>query len=184
MNLLVPSNLQKYEMAKGEKHLVKNLLEEDKGRLYGSTKVDAYVQKENIPLVEQDKALLVPYYETKLGFKVLIDGKYLGMIYHNEIFSKINIGDSYEGTIKRIRHDGLIDALLGKTGLDSIAGNEAVILEKLKASSGKLPLNDKSSPDQIKTELGMSKSAFKNAIGGLYKKRLISITPDGIELSS
>lgn len=182
-DLLVPISLQKYPMNPGEIHLVKVLQEEDSGRLYGTAKIGAYIESKNIELKKNQPIRMIPYYKTPLGYKVLIEGKYLGMVYHNEIFSPCLIGQEYEGTVKAIRPDGQIDALLQKIGLESVEENCNVILKALERSGGKLDLWDKSSPDAIKKELSMSKVAFKKAIGALYKKKLIHLMKGAIALS-
>ena len=182
-DLLVPGNLQKYEMKVGEIHLVKVLQEEETGRLYGSTKLGSYVETESINLKKKQTIQLSPYYRTPLGYKVLIENKFLGMVYHNEIFTEVEIGKLYEGTVKAIREDGLIDAFLQKTGLDSIEANEAKILNALEESGGKLELWDKSSPEDIKKRFGISKSTFKATLGSLYKKKLIELHRGYIQLA-
>lgn len=122
---------------------------------------------------------------TNVGITVLVDGAYEGMLYKNEVYQKVREGQKLTGYVKFIREDGKLDISLQPIGfLNRIDKNETSVLEKLKASdSGFLALNDKSSPEEIKYQLKMSKKSFKSAIGGLYKAKLILIESDGIYLT-
>ena len=105
------------------------------------------------------------------------------MVYENEVFDDFEIGDRRVGYIKKVREDGLVDAALQPQGYRAASGSaQEMVLEVLTDADGFLPLHDKSSPDDIRDMLGMSKKAFKMAIGGLYKAGVIRITPKGIEL--
>ncbi len=130
-----------------------------------------------------DKVDLMVVRQTALGFTVLIDEAYEGMLYKNELYQKIEEGQRLKGYIKKIREDGKIDVSLQAIGFkQTIVKNEIIILKALNENNGFLPLHDKSAPDTIKYELGMSKKSFKNAIGGLYKQKLITIDKEGIRL--
>jgi uncharacterized protein len=181
-DLLVPTRLQKNEMRPGEIHLVRILLDDSNNRLFGTTKFGPYIQSAENQLRPKQTITIVPYFETPLGFKVLVDKQYLGLVYHNEIFEPVVIGQEYQGSVKQVREDGNVDALLRKTGLQGQTEISDKILEILKNKNGKLMLWDKSPPEQIKKELGISKKAFKSAIGILYKKRLIKLENGYIEL--
>jgi predicted RNA-binding protein (virulence factor B family) len=130
-----------------------------------------------------DKVDLVIGRLSKLGFTVLIDKEIEGLLYKNELFVKLAEGDEVAGYIKKIREDGGIDISLQPIGFrKTLVKNEIKILDELKKYDGFIPLNDKSSPDDIKYKLSMSKKAFKSAIGGLYKQKLIAIEEDGIRV--
>ena len=119
---------------------------------------------------------------TDLGVNVIINHKHLGLIYQNELFKKIKLGDQLKGYIKLIRPDNKIDVSLQQQGYAHVEPNAQLILNALKANDGFLKLNDHSSPDQIRDLLEMSKKTFKKAIGSLYKQKLIDLKPDGIYL--
>lgn len=121
--------------------------------------------------------------KTALGYTVLIDEAYEGLIYNNEIFRELAEGERTVGFIKHIREDGKIDVALQAQGFKrTIQTDVEKILDKLQASNGSFPLSDKSSPASIKFHLEMSKKAFKRAIGQLYKQKKIKIYSDRIEL--
>jgi len=121
---------------------------------------------------------------TDLGYHVYINEDQVdGLIYHNEIFQPLELGQKIIGYIKNIREDGKIDVSLQPQGFENVIDkNTAIILERLKARQGYLKLTDKSQPEYIQQELNMSKKAFKSAVGQLYKQKKITIDDDGIHL--
>lgn len=131
-----------------------------------------------------DKVDLIIGRQSKLGFTVLINKEIEGLLYKNELYVRLEEGDSIVGYIKKIREDGGIDVSLQPIGFKkTLVDNEIKILDALKKTEeGFLPLHDKSSPDDIKYQMNMSKKAFKSAIGGLYKLKMITIESDGIRL--
>lgn len=131
-----------------------------------------------------DKVELIIGRHTKIGFIVLINKETEGLLYKNELYVKLEEGDEVVGYIKKIREDGRIDVSLQPIGFKkALVENEIKILDALKKTEdGFLPLHDKSSPDAIKYQMNMSKKAFKSAIGGLYKLKLITLESDGIKL--
>ena len=138
--------------------------------------------KEKIPFKEGEEVMLLVEAFTDIGINVIIDGRYEGLLYKNEVYRKLSIGEQVEGYIKKIREDNKIDVTLRKGGLDDIKDARETILAKVKEHNGFLPLSDKSSPEMIKEMLQMSKKLFKKAIGGLYKDEIIEIRQEGISL--
>lgn len=130
-----------------------------------------------------DKVDLIIGRISRLGFTVLIDKETEGLLYKNELFVKLAEGDQKVGYIKKLREDGGIDVSLQPIGFKkTLVENEIKILEALKKNEGFIALHDKSSPDDIKHQMNMSKKAFKSAIGGLYKLKMIAIESEGIRL--
>jgi hypothetical protein len=131
-----------------------------------------------------DKVSLIVVRKTGIGFTVLVEEEFEGMLYKNELYQKIAEGERLNGYIKKVRDDGKLDVSLNPIGFKrTIVTNEIKILNALKDNDGFLPLHDKSSPDEIKYQLGMSKKAFKSAVGGLFKQKLILISDEGIRKS-
>ena len=119
---------------------------------------------------------------TDLGVKVIVDGRYEGLLYKSDVFRKLSIGEQLEGYIKKIREDNKIDVSLRKGGPEDIKDAREIILKYLTEHDGFLPLSDKSTPEMIKERLQMSKKLFKKALGGLYKDKIAEIQQDGIHL--
>jgi predicted RNA-binding protein (virulence factor B family) len=131
-------------------------------------------------LTEDQEVNLLIWEFTELGVKVIINHKYSGILYHNEIFSPIFVGDSVSGYIKKLREDGKIDVTLRKKGYAEILDAKDELLKILLNNKGFLPLSDHSSPQDIYDKVNMSKKTFKKAVGSLLKQGLISIAPEGI----
>jgi uncharacterized protein len=181
-DLMVPFREQSKAMEVGKRYPVYLYLDERTGRLAASSKIEGFIQKENIKLEVGQKVDLLICYTSDLGVNVIINNKYKGIIYHNDLFTHISIGDKVEGYIKNIREEGKIDVTLQKLGYEQIEDSAAKVLSKLKQNKGVLKLTDKSNPEDIMFRLQMSKKNFKKAIGGLYKQGIIRLEEDGIYL--
>jgi predicted RNA-binding protein (virulence factor B family) len=181
-DLLVPGNEQKISVKQYENYIVRVCLEEETDRVYGTTKLGQYIESSDFDIAVGDKIKVTAGIESDLGFRVIINKKYIGLIYSNEIFFEVEEGQTYDGVVKKIRDDGLVDAALQVQGIKNLVEAKDKIIENLKTNNGSSPLHDKSSPDAIKGTLGMSKKTFKSAIGMLYKDKKILINKDGIIL--
>ncbi|NCT18212.1 MAG: GntR family transcriptional regulator [Flavobacteriaceae bacterium CG_4_8_14_3_um_filter_34_10] len=180
--LFVPFKEQARPMQVGNWYIVYAYLDEKTNRLVGSSKTKKYLSNENITLKKFDKVDILVTHLTEKGANVIINRKHEGLIYKENIFEDIRTGDRLEAYIKKVREDGKIDVVLQEEGYKSIEPNAQFVLEELQASGGFLPLHDKSNPEEIKNQLGLSKKLFKKAIGTLYKDKKIEIKKDGIEL--
>ena len=117
------------------------------------------------------------------GAYVAIDDKYYGMIPNNELFSKVNIGDRIEGRVVKVRDGGKLMIGLRKKAYLQMDDDSQFVLDEIKKRGGRLPFNDKASPELIRSQFNMSKNEFKRAVGRLFKERKIVINPDSIELT-
>ena len=183
-DLLVPFKEQLVRMEAGQSYMVYMYLDEVTDRLVGSSHVNKFVQVEDIDLEVGQEVQLLLYQDTDLGFKAIINNKYKGLIYKNEVFTDAVVGTSTIGYVKAIREDNKIDLSLQKVGFEAIGEFAEKIMEVLQQNSGVLNLHDKSSPEQIHSQLQMSKKNFKKAVGTLYKQRLIVIGDDRITLDA
>lgn len=180
-DVFVPYAEMVERMHVGERHLVGLYLDDQTGRLAATPRIGKLFDQKNIQLILGQEVDLVVYNETELGFQVMINKKYGGLVYHNEVFEDLDIGDERKGYIKQIRPDGKIDVSIQPLGVASIEPNAQKILDMLNQNRGMMYLSDKSRPEDIESQTGMSKKAFKKAIGSLYKKRLIAIEDDHIK---
>lgn len=179
-HLFVPYAEMVEQMEVGKKYLVGVFLDGKSERLVATPRVGKLLDQTNVELRIGEEVELTVYNETELGFQVMINQKHGGLVYHNEVFRPIEVGDLTKGYIKQIREDGKIDVSLEPLGVASIEPNSRKVLDVLNRNGGVLKLSDKSSPEDIERELQMSKKLFKKAIGGLYKKKLIVIDKDEI----
>ncbi len=181
-DLFVPFREQNKKMEEGRWYAVYLYLDEETDRLVASCKVNRYFEKENIDLQIGQEVDLLIFEETDLGLNAIINNKYKGLIYENEIFQRIKIGTRTKGFVKNIRDDNRVDLSLQKQGYANVEPNAERILEKLKANNGFLDVTDKSDANYVMYQLEMSKKTFKKAIGALYRQKVIRIEEDGIYL--
>jgi hypothetical protein len=178
--LLVPFREQDKRLEPGQQVVVYLYRDEASGRLAGSAKIRKFLDKEEITVNTEEEVQVLVYECTELGYKAIVNNRYDGLIYRNEVFQPVDIGQQLKAYVKKIREDGKLDLELQPPGYSKVAPNAEHILKALEDHQGWLPLTDKSSPEEIKNKLGMSKKTFKKAIGDLYKKRLIELKKDGI----
>jgi predicted RNA-binding protein (virulence factor B family) len=180
-DLLLPLKEQVSEVKKGGTYLV-GLALNNSHQLYATMKIYDSL-KINSPYKENDNAHGTVYnFNPEFGAFVAVDNQYHGMIPNNELYGSIVIGDKVDVRIKKVRQDGKLELSLRQEIAQQIETDARVILEKLKANGGVVKLNDSSSPEKIKLELKMSKSAFKRALGRLLKEGAVQITDDAIRL--
>lgn len=181
-DLFIPYKEQKLKIIEGKRYLVYVYIDEILGLITGTTKFKRNPQYEDLPFRKGDKVNLILMGEGELGWNVVVNKKYIGLIYASDVYKRLFPLSEEVGYIKSIREDGKIDVTLQPEGYDNIDEFQQVILEKLKDNYGLLYLSDKSEPEEIKQELQMSKKNFKKAIGGLYRDKKIEILEDKIRL--
>jgi len=181
--LFCPFKEQAFKMVKGGWYLVYCYLDEETDRLVASSKTNRFLDNTDLSVQEFEEVDLIVSHPSDIGMNVIVNKKHLGLIFNDNIFTDLNIGDKLKGYIKKIRPDNKIDVALGKIGYRKIEPNADKIMQRLQDSdTGFIPLNDKSAPEEIRDTLEMSKKTFKKAIGTLYKQRMITIENDGIYL--
>jgi predicted RNA-binding protein (virulence factor B family) len=179
-DLFVPFREQKMKMLEGNTYVVFVYLDLDTDRVAASAKLDQFLDETPPPFEQGEEVEIIIAQKTDLGFKVIINETHWGLIFKNEIFDNIRIGDKRKAYIKNLRDDDKIDVSLQKEGYDRIDSVSKTILQKIEDEGGFLALTDKSSPEEISATFGISKKAFKKAIGALYKQRLIELDTHGI----
>ena len=160
-DLLVPFREQAQRMEPGFSYVVFVFVDEVTNRLVASSKINRFIETEDITLQDGDIVDLLVYSETDLGYNAIINNLYSGLIYKNEIFEAIRIGDNLKGFVKYIREDKKIDLSLQKHGFELVDDVKWRILNLMKQNAGFLALSDNSSPEEIKSKLQISKKVFK-----------------------
>lgn len=181
-DLFIPYKQQKAKIVEGKRHLVYVYIDEATGLITGTTRFKRNPQYSRLPFAKGDKVNLLLMGEGELGWNVVINKKYIGLIYATDVYKKLYPLSEETGYIKTIREDGKIDVTLQPEGYENIDEFRAKILEKLEENYGLLYLSDDSTPEEIRDELQMSKKNFKKAVGGLYRDKVIEILPDRIKL--
>lgn len=180
-DLLLPFGEQLEPLRRGQDVLVYIYLHSS-GRVAASARLEKFVSRADDFLKEGDEVELLVYAFSELGVKVIVNKKYNGLLFSNELYTYPKYAESFKAYIKKIRDDGKIDVTMRIGGVMEAANDRQIILDALKAKNGQLQLNDKSSPESIASALRMSKKSFKKGIGGLYKDSIIEMTSDGIKL--
>jgi len=181
-DLFVAFQEQRAEMETGKKYLVYIFMDEMSGRIAASSKWNKFIDKETENLEEGGEVDLLIAERTDIGYKAIINNRYEGLLYQNEIFQPVTEGDIKNGFVKYVREDGKVDLTLQKQGFGNVLDAKGTILQKLKEHHGILNLGDKSSPEEIVKLFSMSKKVFKKTIGSLYKDRLITVRDYEIRL--
>lgn len=181
-DLLVPFAEQHVPMEEGRSYLVYLYLDKVDGRITASSKIDKFIDEDKVHDFKPQQAVnLIIANSTELGYKAIINHSCWGVLYENEVFQRLSFGQNKKGFIKQVRADGKIDLSL-QGGQETRDKDVNIILSYLNSKKGFAPVHDKSDPELISDLFGMSKGAFKKAIGRLYKQRIISIERDGIRL--
>ncbi|WP_242118575.1 CvfB family protein [Aestuariivivens sediminicola] len=180
--LFCPFKEQVFKMKPGGWYLVHCYLDEKTNRLVASSKTNRFLDNKHLTVKQFDEVDLIASHPSDIGWNVIVNKKHHGLIYKDQIFEDINVGDKLKGIVKKVRSGNKLDIALGQVGYRSIEPNADRIMQELKDNSGYLKLNDRSDPEVIKERLQMSKKSFKKAIGTLYKQRIIDIKPEGIYL--
>lgn len=181
-DVFCPFREQKMRMEKGKGYIVHIHVDEESYRIMASAKVEKFLATDFPKYEKNTEVKLLVWQKTDLGFKVIVDNKYQGLIYDNQIFRELHTGDRLKGFVSAVRPDGKLDIALQKQGREQTLDFSERLHEYLFYHDGYCPFTDKSPAEYIYNEFHVSKKVFKRAVGDLYKQHLISLAPDGIEL--
>ncbi|CAH8283127.1 hypothetical protein EV196_102101 [Mariniflexile fucanivorans] len=180
--LFCPFKEQAFKMKPKGWYLVYCYLDEKTGRLAASSKTNSFLDNKVLTVNQFDEVDLIVSHPSDIGMNVIVNKLHTGLIYKDQIFTELSVGDKLKGIVKKIRPGNKLDITLGQIGYRNIEPNAERIMHELHDNSGFLNLTDKSDPEVIKEVLQMSKKNFKKAVGTLYKQKQIEIKPDGIYL--
>ncbi len=181
-DLFVPFKEQKLKMKEGNEYIVYLYNDEESDRLVASAKIFKYLSNEELTVKEGEQVNLLIAEPTDLGVNVIINNLHRGLIYRNEIFQNLELGDQIKGYIKKVREDNRLDVSLQAQGLPNIEPSAIRILDYLTMNQGFMTLTDKSRPEEIMAKLQMSKKSFKKALGSLYRQKLVRLEKNGTYL--
>lgn len=183
-NLFCPFREQKKRMEVGNSYIVHIHVDEESYRLMASAKVEHYLSHDTPSYKTNDEVDLLVWQKTDLGFKVIVDNKFGGLVYQDQIFQYIHSGDRLKGYVAQVRADGKLDITLQPTGRRETEDFAQTLLQWLKDNGGECPLGDKSDAEDIKRMFQVSKKTFKRAVGALYKQHLIVLEGNGFRLTT
>lgn len=183
-DLLLPFAEQLKRARPGQRVVIYVMLDSRSDRIIATEKTNRFLNK-TAPEYEPGAAVsLIVMDRTPLGFNCVVNSSHRGLLYHSDLKEALRIGDSLDGFVKKVRGGGQIDLSLTESGFGRVLSLSDQILDALKESNGRLDIGDRSSPEKIYQVFGTSKKAYKKAIGTLYRKKLILVTADGIELAA
>jgi predicted RNA-binding protein (virulence factor B family) len=183
-DLLVPFREQKVTMTEERSYLVYIYVDAESRRIVASAKLNKFLNKTVPEYVIGQEVDLIVESETDLGYKAIVNNLHWGILYENEVFEQLDKGLKIKGYIKKIRTDNKIDLALQPLGYIKVDPITQLIMDQLKKEGGFIAVSDKSDAEMVYRVFGISKKTFKQALGALYKQRLITITPDGIRLNA
>ena len=182
-DLLIPPKQEGERMEEGESYIIFMYQDRESGKLYGSNKIEKRLSNDDLTIEEGEEVDLMVQRESDMGFAVIVNHRHRGLVFENEVFQDLLIGDTLRGYVKKIQSENRLDITIRPMGYrNTVDPDVKTVLNGLEENQGFLPLTDKSKPDLIMVELNLSKKAFKRAVGFLYKERMIEIKEDGIYL--
>lgn len=181
-DLLVPKKEQRGRMQKGEIRVVRVYRDKQTERMVATAKLEPFLKKAGHFLKKSQKVDILVFDRSDLGFSVIVNGQFQGMVFQNDVFGTLEIGSETTGYIKNIRPDGKLDIALKPLGKGALEEHRNTVLEALKKAGGSLPYHYKSSPEAINGAFAMSRKAFKSALTSLIDEGLITVDEAGVRL--
>jgi len=179
-DLLVPFREQKQDMQMSESYMVYVYLDEKTGRIAATSKLSKHLDKTPAAYEIGEEVDVLVSNRSEIGYTVIVNQAHRGIIYRNELFHKIYRGQHYTGYVTKVRDDGKVDVRLQKPSFEKVDDFELTLLKELERNKNFLPYSDASDAEEIYRAFAVSKKTFKRAVGALYRKRMITITPEGI----
>lgn len=181
-DLFVPFAEQREPMQRGRSYIIYVRLDERTRRIVGTARVDRYLRPAPADYARGREVRLLVWQRTPLGYKVIVDGAYAGLVYADSLYEDVHVGQELVGTVVTRRDDGKLDIAPGHIGPDRFRDFADALFDELQAAGGELPFTDDSPADAIRARFGVSKKTFKRALGTLYKQRLVSLDEGKIKL--
>ncbi len=182
-DLFLPNRNVPFEVQMGGRYPVYLYRDELTGRVVATTKLNKYISNAEITVRPREQVDILVVRRMEMGYRVVINNRHWGMIYNDQIFSPVRVGDKMTAYVHRISEEGRIDIMLQQEGREAREDATSKLLSLLEKSGGRLPLTDGSSPEEIAATTGLSKKSFKRAVGALYKERRITLSEEGIILN-
>ena len=181
-DLFLPNRNQQGGVLVGHEYLVYLYEDDITGRCVATEKLKAFVNNELISVKPREQVAILVASESPIGFRVVVNNRHWGMIYRNQIFQPVAVGDRLTAYVARITDDNRIDLSLQQSGLAQVRDSAEVLLRLLRENNGFIPLNDDSDPEEVRRMTRMSKKTFKRSLGMLLKRGLVETGPNGTEL--
>ena len=182
-DLLLPRREQTGPLREGDLIPIRAIIDEKSDRIVASARINRWLDLTPATYTPEQPVRLLITNETPLGYNAIVENAHWGLLYHTDLATPPRLGETLTGYVRTVRPDGKIDLSLDRKGYVRVKPLSEKILEALQTSGGKLPFHDKSSPEEIRTTFGVSKKAFKQALGTLYRDRQVTLSPTEIRLT-
>lgn len=182
-DLFMPNRNVPFEVQMGGRYPVYLYRDSLTGRVVATTKLNKYISNAEISVRPREQVDIIIVRRMEMGYRVVINNRHWGMIYNDQIFSPVKVGDRLTAYVHRISEEGRIDVMLQQAGRELREDSSIKLLALLEKNGGALSVCDSSSPEEIAAVTGLSKKSFKRAVGQLYKERRITLTEGGIKLA-
>ncbi len=181
-DLFLPNRNQQGGILAGHSYVVYLYEDSVTGRCVATNKLKTFIDNDEITVRPREEVDVLVASESPIGYRVIVNNRHWGMIYRNQIFRPVAVGDRLRGYVRRITEDNRIDVSLQQTGLAQVKDSAQVLLQLLRDHGGRLPLNDASDPTEVQRQTAMSKKTFKRSVGMLLKQGRIAMNDRGIEI--
>ncbi len=181
-DLFVPNRNQQTTMEAGQSYIVYLYSDSVTGRVVGSAKLRSFITNEQLTVAKDDEVEIIVTAVLEIGYRVVVNNRHWGMIYHNQIFRPVAVGERMKAYVRKIADDNRLDLSLQAEGFNEVKKGVDRLLELLHEAGGELPLGDRTSPEEIAAHTRMSKKVFKRSLGFLMKQGLVEITGTGFKL--
>ncbi len=181
-DLMLPFGEQKRKVSQGVTVVVQAYVDEKSGRIAATTKLGRFLGKERRTFLEDEQVNILVVRRSTNGYNVIVEGTHWGMIYHDQIFQPVSIGDKLKGYVLGLREDDKVDIILQKPGAEKVGTLAEQIMDKLHQGDGFIHVGDKSDALSIQAMFGVSKKTYKKALGQLYKERKVLLENEGVRL--
>ncbi|MBR5864592.1 MAG: hypothetical protein IKY76_08535 [Alistipes sp.] len=181
-DLFLPNRNQQGGVLAGRSYVVWLYVDNITGRCVATMKLKPFIDNDIITVKARQKVDILIASESPIGYRAIIDSRHWGMLYKNQIFQPVKVGDRLEGYVRRITDDNRIDLTLRQEGYDGVANSAEGLLEMIKENGGEMPIGDNSSPEKVHALTQMSKKVFKRAVGVLLKRGAITTDGESIKI--
>ncbi len=181
-DLFLPNRNQQGGILAGRSYIVYLYEDSVTGRCVATNKLKSFIGNDDITVQPHEEVDVLVASESPIGFRVVVNNRHWGMIYRNQVFRPVSVGDRFRGWVSRITEDNRIDIALQRSGVAQVRDSAEMLLALLRENGGRLPLNDASDPTDVVRLTQMSKKTFKRAAGMLLKRGAIRMDEQGIEI--
>ena len=182
-DLFLPNRNQQGGIIAGRSYIVYHYEDSVTGRCVATCKLKSFINNDSITVALRQEVDLLVASESPIGYRVIINNRHWGMLYRNQLFRPIAVGDRTKGYVRKLTEDNRIDVSLQQEGFAQVKDSAEVLLQLVRDNGGFLPLNDDSAPEEVNRLTQTSKKVFKRSLGMLLKRGAVTVDEQGIKIN-